>query len=64
VNAPSKYVNVQRFRGGLVCKAHRLFFHSTLGLRVIKKTKIRARERDGGRETLAAFRPFDTPCSS
>jgi len=29
--------NVQRFRGGLVCKAHRLLYHSTLGLRVIKK---------------------------
>ena len=25
------------FRGGLVCKAHRLLYHSTLGLRVIKK---------------------------
>ena len=33
--------NVQRFRGGLVCKAHRLLYHSPLGLRVIK------RERDG-----------------
>ena len=29
--------NVQRFRGGLVFKAHRLLCHSTLGLRVIKK---------------------------
>ena len=29
--------NVQRFRGGLVFKAHRLLHHSTLGLRVIKK---------------------------
>ena len=29
--------NVQRFRGGLVFKAHRLMYHSTLGLRVIKK---------------------------
>ena len=28
---------MQRFRGGLVFKAHRLFYHSTLGLRVIKK---------------------------
>jgi len=26
---------VQRFRGGLVCKARRLLYHSTLGLRVI-----------------------------
>jgi len=28
--------NVQRFRGGLVFKAHRSLYHSTLGLRVIK----------------------------
>ena len=33
--------NVQRFRGGLVVKAHRLVYHSTLGLRVIKKKKRR-----------------------
>jgi len=32
-------INVQRFRGGLVFKAHRLLYHSTLGLRVIKKKK-------------------------
>jgi len=31
----------QRFRGGLVFKAHRLSYHSTLGLRVIKKKKKR-----------------------
>jgi len=31
--------NVQRFRGGLVFKAHRLLCHSALGLRVIKKKK-------------------------
>ena len=29
--------NVKRFRGGLVFKAHRLVYHSTLGWRVIKK---------------------------
>ena len=28
--------NVKRSRGGLVFKAHRLLYHSTLGLRVIK----------------------------
>jgi len=33
------YRNVQRFRGGLVFKAHRLLYHSTLGSRVIKKKK-------------------------
>jgi hypothetical protein len=31
--------NVQRFRGGLAFKAHRFLYHSTLGLRVIKKKK-------------------------
>ena len=31
------YRNVQRFRARLVFKAHRLVYHSTLGLRVIKK---------------------------
>jgi len=30
---------VNRFRGGLVFKAHRLVYHSTLGWRVIKKKK-------------------------
>ena len=39
--------NVQRFRGGLVFKAHRLLYHSTLSLRVIKKKKKTA--------TCAAF---------
>jgi len=32
--------NVKRFRGGLVFKAHRLMYHSTLGSRVIKKKKM------------------------
>ena len=31
--------NVERFRGWLVCEAHRLLFHATLGLRVLKKKK-------------------------
>ena len=31
-------------RGGLVCKAHRLVYHSTLGSRVIKK-KYKGRQR-------------------
>jgi len=31
--------NVKRFRGGLVFEALRLLYHSTLGLRVIKKKK-------------------------
>ena len=32
-------VNVKRFRGGLVFKAHILLYHSTLGLSVTKKKK-------------------------
>ena len=37
-----------RFRGGLVFKAHRRFYHSTLGLRVIKQKKkyLEASERE------------------
>jgi len=31
---------VKRFRGGLVFKAHRLLYHSTLGLGVIKKKNL------------------------
>ena len=29
--------NVKPFREGLVCKAHRLLYHSSLGLRIIKE---------------------------
>ena len=32
-----RFSNVKRFRGGLVFKAHRWLYHSTLGSRVIKK---------------------------
>jgi len=46
--------NVQRFRGGLVFKSHRLVYHSTLGLRAIKKKKRRVR--------VYGFR-FQTRCS-
>ena len=37
--APPSAPNVKQFRGGLVSKAHRLVYHSTLGLRVINKKK-------------------------
>ena len=30
---------MKRFQGGLVFQAHRLLYHSTLGLRVMKKKK-------------------------
>jgi len=39
-NLRAKANDVKRFRGGLVCKAQRLVYHSALGLRVIKKKKI------------------------
>ena len=32
------HINVQRFREGLALKAHRVVYHSTLGLRVIRDT--------------------------
>ena len=35
--------DVKRFRGGLAFEAHRLVYHSTLGLREIKKKKISLR---------------------
>ena len=35
------YRNVKRFRGGLVFKAHRLLYHSTLGLRAITNKRIK-----------------------
>jgi len=42
---------VQRFRGGLVFKAHRLFHHSILGLRVKQKKKKAGRRRSNHSET-------------
>ena len=42
---------VKRFRGGLVCKAHRLWYHSTLGSRAKKKKK-----KTGRLATCLAFR--------
>ena len=41
---------VKRFRGGLVFKAHRPFYRSTLGLRVIKKQKNLAERRGAPRK--------------
>ena len=42
------YTNVKRFRGGLVFKAHRLLYHSTLGLRVIRKRRSLPAVEPGG----------------
>jgi len=44
-------INVKRFRGGLVLEAHRRVYHSTLGLRVIKKKNLDLRLE--GLEALA-----------
>ena len=38
--------NMKRFRGGLVFKALRLVYHSTLGSRVIKKKKKKGKEEE------------------
>ena len=38
--------NMRRFRGGLVVKAHNFGYHSTLGLREIKKKKCGMNKRD------------------
>ena len=46
------YINVQRFRGGLVFKAHRLSYHSTLGLRVMTK-KMKTWDADAEEERHA-----------
>ena len=45
------YRNVQRFRGGLVFKAHRRLYYSTLGFRVMKKKNKKE----------AALTPFAQP---
>ena len=44
--------NEQRSRGGFVFKAHRLLYHSTLGVRVILKKR---RSLDPGPETGPGF---------
>jgi len=46
--------NVQRFRGGLVFKAHRLLYHSTLGLRIIKKREEKLGFEESRRVARAA----------
>ena len=47
---------MQRFRGGLVFKGHRLWYHSTLGLRVIKKKKDSHRHRDFAKDRVSLER--------
>ena len=52
--------NVKQLRGGLVSKAHRLLFHSTLGSRIIKKKK----NLGAGSRPLDAGRSPATSCSA
>ena len=40
-----------RFRGAFVVKAHRLLYHSTLGLRVIKKRKKKTLSTERGSDS-------------
>jgi len=47
------YIKVKRFRGGLVFKAHRLVYHSTLGL-IVKKKK-RTGDLGGEREAVGVL---------
>ena len=51
------YRNVQRFRGGLALKAHRLLYHSALGLRVIQKKKYHDEVALGVAEEVLALDP-------
>jgi len=46
---------VQRFRCGLVFKADRLLYHSTLGVRVIKKKKKKKKTETETDEGSMAF---------
>ena len=46
--------NVQQFRGGLVFTAQRLLYHSTLGLRVIKKKRMERRRMSEAKTVAAA----------
>ena len=63
-------VEVQRFRGVLVIKAHILLYHSILGLRVIKKKKEEAwgvrrrcgRGRSGGGTEAGSYSRLIDSC--
>ena len=61
-------INVKRFREGLVFKAHRLLFHSTLGWRVINKKNFgwrgRRRRRAGPASGSPAVRVYGRWCAT
>ena len=48
--------NVKQFRGGFVFEAHRLLYHSTLSLRVIKKRRRRVPDSLGAPGPIHPFR--------
>ena len=50
--------NVQRFLGGLVVKAHRLVYHSTLGSRAVKEKE----ERQASGSGVWRFRVYVLGC--
>ena len=54
---------MERFRGGLVFKAHRLLFHSALGSRVIKKKVMVTARDDSGDNRLRAPATYSSSCS-
>ena len=47
---------MERFRGGLAFKAHRLVYHSTLGSRVIREEERRRVQGSGFRVQGSGFR--------
>ena len=51
--------NVKRFRGGLVFKAHRWLYHSTLGSIVIKKKKRSLAATASNASVSNASMPFE-----
>ena len=53
--------NVNRFRGGLVFKAHRLVYHSTLGLRVMKKKEEAVCARRSYAPSLSRIKNLGNP---
>ena len=52
---------IQRFRGGLVFKAHKLLYHSTLGLTVTKKKKKACVIAPGSAQPLSSEHGAYTP---
>ena len=63
-----RWRNVQRLRGGLVFKVCRLVYHSTLGLRVIKKKKKKdtlncVRESVGHTRFCTSDAPVQSMCT-